>query len=117
MVKDASGKVVELKCTYDQETRAGKTPKGMKKVKGIIHWLESTSAVPAEVRNYDRLFTTPAPGSDHPRPRREDTKSMKLHTQDKSWQNRNTTRFKMCFSTMRKNRFLKRFQRRAFFIR
>lgn len=64
VVKDVAGQVVELKCRYHPDTRAGVTPKGQKKVKGIIHWLEASQAVPAEVRLYDRLFTSPAPGAD-----------------------------------------------------
>ena len=60
VVKDAQGNVVELLCTYDPETRGGNAPDG-RKVKGTIHWVESTKAVTATVREYDRLFKTPEP--------------------------------------------------------
>jgi glutaminyl-tRNA synthetase len=56
VVKDAAGKVVELRCTWDPESRGG-TPKDGRKVKGTIHWVSAAHAVPAEVRLYDRLFT------------------------------------------------------------
>jgi glutaminyl-tRNA synthetase len=54
-VKDASGKVLELRCTYDPATRGGDAPDG-RKVKATIHWVSAEHAVPAEVRLYDRLF-------------------------------------------------------------
>ncbi len=60
VVKDAEGKVTELLCTYDPETRGGNAPDG-RKVKGTIHWVEDTHAVSATVREYDRLFKTPEP--------------------------------------------------------
>ena len=62
VVKDATGKVVELRCSIDHET-LGKNPQG-RKVKGVIHWLSCEHAVPAEMRLYDRLFTVPEPGAD-----------------------------------------------------
>jgi glutaminyl-tRNA synthetase len=61
-VKDASGNVVELRCSIDAET-LGKNPAG-RKVKGVIHWLSCSHAVPAEFRLYDRLFTVPEPDAD-----------------------------------------------------
>ncbi|MGN0867365.1 MAG: glutamine--tRNA ligase/YqeY domain fusion protein [Oligosphaeraceae bacterium] len=60
VVKDQEGKVTELLCTYDPETRGGNAPDG-RKVKGTIHWVEDTHAVSATVREYDRLFKTPEP--------------------------------------------------------
>ncbi len=60
VVKDEQGKVVELLCTYDPETRGGNAPDG-RKVKGTIHWVEETNSVPATVREYDRLFLAPEP--------------------------------------------------------
>lgn len=60
VIKDASGEVVELRCTYDPETGGGQTPDG-RKVKGIIHWVCAARAIPAEVRLYDHLFTNPDP--------------------------------------------------------
>jgi len=65
VVKDAEGKVTELKCAYNEDTRAGNTPEGMKKVKGIIQWVSKDHGVPCQVRLYDRLFSTPLPGKDH----------------------------------------------------
>ncbi|GAA5785907.1 glutamine--tRNA ligase/YqeY domain fusion protein [Chitiniphilus shinanonensis] len=59
VVKDADGKVIELKCSIDPDT-LGQNPVG-RKVKGVIHWLSQAHAVPAEVRLYDRLFTVPRP--------------------------------------------------------
>ena len=63
VVTDAAGNVVELKCTFDPETRGGSAPDG-RKVKGTIHWVSAETAVPAEVRLYDRLFIVEQPGSD-----------------------------------------------------
>ncbi len=61
-VTDADGKVVELRCTYDPETRGGAAPDG-RKVKGTIHWLNAGRAVKAECRLYDRLFSVEQPGA------------------------------------------------------
>jgi len=58
--KDASGVVTGLKCTYDPATRGGDAPAG-RKVKGTIHWVSAPHALHAEVRLYDRLFSTPNP--------------------------------------------------------
>jgi len=63
VVKDASGEIAELRCTYDSETRGGDAPDG-RRPKGTLHWLSSEHAVPAEVRLYDRLFIRPDPGAD-----------------------------------------------------
>jgi len=60
VIKDAAGKIVELRCAYDPETRGGNAPDG-RKVKGTIHWLAAAHAIPAEVRLYDRLFTEESP--------------------------------------------------------
>jgi glutaminyl-tRNA synthetase len=62
VVKDAAGTVVELRCTYDPATRGGSSPDG-RKVKATLHWLSAGHAVPATVRLYDHLFTSPHPGS------------------------------------------------------
>ncbi|GHD57301.1 glutamine--tRNA ligase/YqeY domain fusion protein [Jeongeupia chitinilytica] len=59
VVKDADGKVVELKCSIDPDT-LGQNPVG-RKVKGVIHWVSAEHAVEAEVRLYDRLFTEARP--------------------------------------------------------
>jgi glutaminyl-tRNA synthetase len=62
LVKDASGDVVELRCTYDPATRGGDAPDG-RKVKATLHWVSAAHAVSGEVRLYDRLFTTDMPGA------------------------------------------------------
>jgi glutaminyl-tRNA synthetase len=59
-VKDASGEVVELRCTYDPATRGGNAPDG-RKVQGTIHWVGAADAVTAEVRLYNPLFAKPEP--------------------------------------------------------
>ncbi|THB71190.1 MAG: glutamine--tRNA ligase/YqeY domain fusion protein [Gammaproteobacteria bacterium] len=60
VVHDEQGNVIEIRCSYDQETRGGKTPDG-RKIKGTIHWVSAKHAVDAEVRLYDRLFNVPNP--------------------------------------------------------
>ncbi len=60
VIKDSDGNVVELRCSYDPETRGGSAPDG-RKVKGTIHWLSAAHAIAAEVRLYDRLFLDPLP--------------------------------------------------------
>ncbi|MBO4427601.1 MAG: glutamine--tRNA ligase, partial [Bacteroidales bacterium] len=55
VVKDASGNIVELKCSYDPSTRPGGGE--WRSVKGTIHWVSAAHAVPVTLRNYDRLFT------------------------------------------------------------
>ena len=55
VVKDADGRVVELRCSYDETTRSGSANSG-RKVKGTIHWVSAAHAVAAEVRLYERLF-------------------------------------------------------------
>jgi glutaminyl-tRNA synthetase len=60
VVKDATGEVAELRCTYDPATRGGDAPDG-RKVKGTIHWVSAAHALSCEVRLYDRLFTQPDP--------------------------------------------------------
>lgn len=60
VIKDDTGAVVELHCTYDPETKGGNAPDG-RKVKATLHWVAVAQAVKAEVRLYDRLFTDPDP--------------------------------------------------------
>ena len=60
VVKDASGQVVELRCSADLGSKTGGPTSG-RKVKGTIHWVSATEAIDAEVRLYDRLFTVPEP--------------------------------------------------------
>ncbi|MFQ5981923.1 MAG: glutamine--tRNA ligase/YqeY domain fusion protein [Woeseiaceae bacterium] len=62
VIKDASGQVVELHCSYDPDTRSG-TGSSDRKVKGTIHWVCAKNAIAAEVRLYDRLFTVPDPAA------------------------------------------------------
>jgi glutaminyl-tRNA synthetase len=59
--KDASGKVVAVHAEYLPETRSGSAGADKVKAKATIHWLDAKSAVPAEVREYDRLFCVPHP--------------------------------------------------------
>ncbi|MEM0999617.1 MAG: glutamine--tRNA ligase/YqeY domain fusion protein [Bacteroidota bacterium] len=59
-IKDESGKVVELHCTYDPATRSGADTSG-RKIKGTIHWVSAEHALDVEVREYDRLFTVEDP--------------------------------------------------------
>jgi glutaminyl-tRNA synthetase len=63
VIKDENGEVVELRCTYDPETRGGSAPDG-RKVKGTIHWVSAQHGLRAQVRLYDRLFTVEHPDMD-----------------------------------------------------
>src|SRR5213595_3414120 len=62
VVKDDAGKVIELRCTVDLDSKSG-GPTAGRKVKGTIHWVSAAHAMDAEVRLYDRLFTVPEPDS------------------------------------------------------
>ena len=68
-IKDESGEIVELRCSYDENT-LGKNPEG-RKVKGVIHWVSASHGVPAKVRLYDRLFSVPNPTGDKEKDFRE----------------------------------------------
>jgi len=61
VVKDSSGKIVELKCTYDPQTKSGSGPAAERKVKGTIHWVSASTGHCCEVRLYDRLFLSETP--------------------------------------------------------
>jgi glutaminyl-tRNA synthetase len=63
VVKDADGKIVELKCSYLPET-LGENPADGRKVRGVIHWVEATHALAAEFRVYDRLFSVANPAAE-----------------------------------------------------
>jgi glutaminyl-tRNA synthetase len=63
VVKDASGKITELQCTADLDSKTG-GPTAGRKVKGTIHWVSAAHAVDAEVRLYDRLFQVPEPDAE-----------------------------------------------------
>jgi glutaminyl-tRNA synthetase len=60
VVRDESGEIVEIRCTYDPETRGGNAPDG-RTVRGTIHWVSAEHSLPCEVRLYDRLFAVPNP--------------------------------------------------------
>ncbi|MDX9857510.1 MAG: glutamine--tRNA ligase/YqeY domain fusion protein [candidate division Zixibacteria bacterium] len=60
IVKDRTGKITELHCSYDPASRGGETPDG-RKVKGTLHWVSAAHAIDAEVRLYSHLFSTPDP--------------------------------------------------------
>ena len=64
VVKNDKGDIIEIHCTYDEDSRSGSgTDASKRKVKGTIHWVSIRHAIPAEVRLYDRLFTDEAPDS------------------------------------------------------
>lgn len=64
VIKSDQGEILELKCHYHQDTFAGATPEGMKKVKGIINWVSASKGIEIENRLYDRLFLVPNPRKD-----------------------------------------------------
>jgi glutaminyl-tRNA synthetase len=68
VVKDDTGRVVEVRCTYDPTTRSGTGATEGRRVKGTLHWVSASHGRQAEVRLYDRLFTTVEPGTDGARP-------------------------------------------------
>ncbi len=63
LLKDETGNISEVRCTYDPETRSG-MPGAERKVKGVIHWVSACHALNAEVRLYDRLFEVESPNGD-----------------------------------------------------
>jgi len=60
ITKNDDGKITEIRCTYDPETKGGNAPDG-RKVRGTLHWVSASHSFPAEVRLYDRLFSTENP--------------------------------------------------------
>ncbi|MFA6281337.1 MAG: glutamine--tRNA ligase/YqeY domain fusion protein [Candidatus Omnitrophota bacterium] len=60
VIKDKEGNVIELKCSYDPQTRGGNAPDG-RKVKATIHWVSAKKSFDAQINLYDRLFTNPDP--------------------------------------------------------
>lgn len=62
VIKNDAGEIVELRCTYDPETRGGNAPDG-RKVKATMHWLPAAQSVKAEIRIYNQLFANPAPSA------------------------------------------------------
>ena len=63
VVKDAAGEIVELRCTYDPDSRGGNAPDG-RRVRGTLHWVSAQHALPAEVHQYGPLFLDAEPGAD-----------------------------------------------------
>ncbi|MGE5706946.1 MAG: glutamine--tRNA ligase/YqeY domain fusion protein [Bacteroidota bacterium] len=63
VVKDEAGNPIEVRCTYDPESRGGGSPDG-RRVQGTLHWVSAAHAVPAEVRLYNSLFNVPDPSGD-----------------------------------------------------
>ena len=63
LIKDKGGNLVELRCSYDPETRGGNAPDG-RKVKGTVHWVSVQHAKDAEVRIYNSFYNSPTPGRD-----------------------------------------------------
>lgn len=70
VVKDADGNIVEIRCTYDPDTRSG-LPGSQRRVKGTLHWVSARHAVDATVRLYDRLFGVENPSAETDRDFRE----------------------------------------------
>jgi glutaminyl-tRNA synthetase len=63
VVKDEAGEIIELRCTWDPESKGGDPADG-RKVKGTLHWVSASHGVSAPVSLYDRLFNAPNPGAD-----------------------------------------------------
>ena len=64
VVKNASGKITEVICTYDPKSKSGSgSPESKRKVKGTLHWVSANDGIPVEIREYDRLFKSEAPGA------------------------------------------------------
>lgn len=60
--KDAEGNITQIHCTYDPDSKSGSgSEASLRKVKGTLHWVSATHAIPVEVRLYDRLFTEASP--------------------------------------------------------
>jgi glutaminyl-tRNA synthetase len=64
VVKDNNGEIVELRCTYDPETRGGDSPPDGRKVKATLHWVSAPHAIDAEVRLYDKLLNRADPSDE-----------------------------------------------------
>ena len=62
IVKNSKGEIIEIHCTYDKDSKGGKSPDG-RKVRGTIHWVSASHAIDASVKLYDRLFKSPNPES------------------------------------------------------
>ncbi|MDA3816662.1 MAG: glutamine--tRNA ligase/YqeY domain fusion protein [Prolixibacteraceae bacterium] len=62
VIKNDEGEIIELRCTYDPETKGGNSPDG-RKVKGTLHWVSASESIKAEIRLYDRLFEVENPSA------------------------------------------------------
>ncbi len=83
VIKNDAGEIVELKCTYDPDTRSH-TGTSTKKVKGVIHWVSAKHAIDIEVRLYDRLFTVENPGTEEDWLGKINTNSLEIITDAKA---------------------------------
>lgn len=63
IIKDENGKILEIHCSYDPESKGGKSPDG-RKVKATLHWVSAKHAIDTEIRLYERLFTIEDPSGD-----------------------------------------------------
>ena len=82
VIKDENGKVIELKCSYDPESKSGSgSEASARKVKGTLHWVEATNALDVEVRLFDKLFI---PGSTEEFPKNVNKDSLKILTNCKA---------------------------------
>lgn len=61
VIKDATGNILELRCSFDPTTKSGSPTANERKVKGTIHWVSATESAEVEVRLYDRLFLSENP--------------------------------------------------------
>ncbi len=77
VIKDENGKVIELRCTYDPETKSG-SGFNARKVKGTIHWVEASQAVPAKFRLLEPIFTDEESGEEKPFMERINPDSMQV---------------------------------------
>ncbi len=84
VVKDASGEITELRCSYYPNSRSGEDTSGLK-VKGTIHWVSAPHALEAEVRLYDRLFTDPTPDQHEGHDFKEFFNRESLSVVEKAW--------------------------------
>ena len=63
IIKDNTGNITEIECTYDPKSKSGSgSPESQRKVKATLHWVSQPHSVPVEIREYDRLFNHPSPG-------------------------------------------------------
>lgn len=87
VIKDATGRVVELRCTWDPNSKGGSSPDG-RKVRGTLHWISQKDAVPAAVRLYDRLFAVESPEGDEGKSFLEHLNPTSLEVVDSAWVDR-----------------------------